>query len=146
MYTKLSREKERISATRWGDTKKRRERGKRKKKKKKKPTSEWMRYCCYPQNGRKFCSPQPACSCPLLFPHLQPSSTLANSSLTRLWNKLAVLGLFQRTMEKEGFGKSEGSPFARGAVRGIGWRRWGDTRMGRFAYQETGVLCPLGGP
>ena len=40
MYTKLSREKERISATRWGDTKKRRERGKRKKKKKKKPTSE----------------------------------------------------------------------------------------------------------
>lgn len=32
-------------------------------------------------------------------------------------------------------------------MRGIG-ARGGDgvTRMGRFAYQETGVLCPLGGP
>lgn len=30
-------------------------------------------------------------------------------------------------------------------MRGIGARD-GVTRMGRFAYQETGVLCPLGGP
>lgn len=53
---------------------------------------------------RKFCSLQQllrAVAPPFLRPFfVTASSTLANNSLTRLWNKLAVLGLFQRAMGK----------------------------------------------
>lgn len=83
----------------------------------------------------------PACSAPLLLlvPPPPPSSTLANSSLTRLWNKLAVLGLFQRTVEKEGFRKSEGSQeeWRGGLGRGVeemGWHGWDGLLIKKQGY------------
>lgn len=135
MYTKLSREKERISAMRWGDTKKRR---RRKEKEKRKRRSRHPNECdivairrtaasFVRRTGLQLSSP---------IPPPPPSSTLANSSLTRLWNKLAVLGLFQRTMEKEGFRRSEGSPEGRwgGLGREMGWHGWDGLLIKKQGY------------